>query len=559
MGNLFKSILNCRLEDMKEIINKGLFCYKFLGRRTVLYWTTFILRCVNIVIKAVIVYLCASLVSELILGKKEEFNCRVLWMIGFELLQLGINYLHLLIDNYIQRNVTVEVKKRITSSILDVPVCSLYDYSQGKLLSVLCEDASSIITFLYILQDCLIDLLTVGLMMYLLLKINWIVLVCILVCFPFICVINKFSSKKLKVRAERIRKETDDYFTLVKKFLNHIHEIQCDKAVKMVEEHLNNMLVEAKRTTLSYNKGKISVGVVESLIEKSGSIILWLIGGSLVFLNKISYDTFISCFSYTKYLNTSLRRLASISLAIQPIIISIDRVEKIILQMLECLEKEKEKINIDEILSLSVLNLGLRYQQKSIFCGVTCGFSVPTKVAITGKNGSGKTSILKILTKKISASEGKIYINGIDIDTANYHSYIDHIAYVSNEPLIYNASLLDNIVLGVKNAQSKDTVIKICKSINLYDDVVKMPNGLETILDDKYELSAGQKKKVQIARCMYKNSRIVLMDEPEAGLDTETKTVFYRSLEMMNENQIYIVSTHDESKLYLYDQVISLD
>lgn len=544
---------------MKDIIHKGAFCYRFLSRWVILYWTTFALRVVNIIIKAIVVYLCASLVSELLLGQQEEFNCRVLWMIIFELLQLGINYLHLLIDNYIQRSVTVEVKMKITSSILDVPECSLYDYSQGKLLSVLCEDANSVTSFLYILQDCLIDMLTVGLMIYLLLKINWMLLLCSLVYFPFVYVINRYFSEKLKIRAEKIRKETDDYFTLVKKFLNHIHEIQCDKAVNMVEEHLNDKLVEAKRMTLSYNKGKIGIGMVERLIEKSGSVILWLLGGSLVFLNKISCDTFISCFSYTKYLNTSLSRLATISLSIQPIIISIDRVEKINLRMLAYLEKEKEKISIDEVLSLSVLNLGLRYQQKSIFRGVTCGFSVPSKVAITGKNGSGKTSILKILTKKIFASEGKIYINGIDIDTANYYSYINHIAYVSNEPLIYNASLLDNIVLGVKSAHSKDTVIKICKSINLYDDILKMPNGLETVLDDKYELSAGQKKKVQIARCMYKNTRIVLMDEPEMGLDMETKMAFYHYLEMRNENKIYIVSTHDESSIHLYDQVISLD
>jgi len=108
-------------------------------------------------------------------------------------------------------------------------------------------------------------------------------------------------------------------------------------------------------------------------------------------------------------------------------------------------------------------------------------------------------------------------------------------------------SILENILLGAKDQNiSMTEVIEICKCVNIYEDIISMPDKFQTIITSK-SLSFGQQKKIQLARCIARDTQIILLDEPFSNLDTHSKTKFLEVIDKYFSSKTVIIATHDES------------
>ena len=179
--------------------------------------------------------------------------------------------------------------------------------------------------------------------------------------------------------------------------------------------------------------------------------------------------------------------------------------------------------------------------------------------ALVGPSGSGKTSILNLIPRFFDPQEGTISIDGQNIKNVRLSSLRSSIALVSQEPILFDISIGDNIAYGNKTASSED-IINAAKSASAHDFILKLPAGYDTLVGEKgYSLSGGQKQRLSIARAFLKDAPILLLDEATSSLDSESEHAVQKAIDVLMKNRTTLVIAHRLSTIEGADKIIVLN
>lgn len=179
--------------------------------------------------------------------------------------------------------------------------------------------------------------------------------------------------------------------------------------------------------------------------------------------------------------------------------------------------------------------------------------------AFVGRSGSGKTTIANLLMRLFDPSEGKILINDVHIKQINLKHLRDNIATVTQDILLFDASIADNIAYGSKNA-SKEDIVKAAKSADAQDFIESLPNGYNTLVGHSgFTLSGGQRQKISIARAFLKNASILLLDEATSALDSNSEQSIINSITNLRKNRTTLIITHRLSSIINVDRILVLE
>lgn len=193
------------------------------------------------------------------------------------------------------------------------------------------------------------------------------------------------------------------------------------------------------------------------------------------------------------------------------------------------------------------------------------------KISIIGLNGAGKTTFVKLLTRLYRPTTGRITLNGLDIQTLKYQQYMKLISAVFQDYKLLGLSIAENITgiadTGQHAVQDEHTKIErakldaILKDVGMYDDVYELPNGAQTMLDKGYDrdatkFSGGQSQKLTIARALYKEAPIVILDEPTAALDPVSEYDIYSKFDQLVQNRTAIYISHRLSSCRFCDRIL---
>lgn len=218
----------------------------------------------------------------------------------------------------------------------------------------------------------------------------------------------------------------------------------------------------------------------------------------------------------------------------------------------------EQELNKDLVLTtgnIEFKDINLDFEGKNIFSSFNFKVKGGIKVGIIGDMGTGKTSILKMLAGLINYS-GEILIDGQDIKKCNYNSVMKNIAYISQQPRIFNKDIYYNLSYGT-NKTEKD-VDKYLNQINFSEFFNLFPKGIRTVVGKEgSKLSGGQKQLIAIVRALLQNKSIILLDEPTNSLDVQTKKII-ADLILKIKNKTILIVTHDQSILDLFDDFIIL-
>jgi len=184
----------------------------------------------------------------------------------------------------------------------------------------------------------------------------------------------------------------------------------------------------------------------------------------------------------------------------------------------------------------------------------------PGKItAIVGRSGVGKTTVFMLLERFYNIDSGSITIDGIDISQLKMNDLRGTLTYVSQDPVIFSTSVLDNILYGNPNA-SFEEVEKAAQAASCTEFIEKMPQGFNTFLGEKgIKLSGGQKQRLSIARAILHNPKILLLDEATSSLDSENEILVHRALNNLMLGRTTIVIAHRLSTVKNADKIIVLD
>ncbi len=293
----------------------------------------------------------------------------------------------------------------------------------------------------------------------------------------------------------------------------------------------------------------LSVSVVAALLYYGGSIILrgegaltaeLFLGYILVFANMLG----------------PARNVANSYFYIQRGIASLERIEVIINAEVQI----KESLHATNIRtfeqSVDYRDVSFAYGEANVLHGINISIGKGKMIALVGPSGSGKSTFADLLARYHDVTSGAILIDGMDIRDLRINSLRNLLGIVTQESILFNDTVFNNIAFGIDNASEED-VIRAAKVANAHDFIMRLEHGYQTIIGDRgSKLSGGERQRITIARAIYKNPPILILDEATSSLDTENEKLVQDALFKLMRNRTSIVIAHRLSTIQFADEIV---
>jgi len=210
--------------------------------------------------------------------------------------------------------------------------------------------------------------------------------------------------------------------------------------------------------------------------------------------------------------------------------------------------------------TLSVRGLSFRYggQQRDVLHALTSVIAPGTLVAVTGRSGSGKSTLLKLLARELEASDGSIDLGTGALDAIAEETFRQHVALVSQDSHVFNATLRENLLLARPEASAEE-LLNVLAAVRLTELLQRLTDGLDSRVGEQgYTLSGGERRRLSIAQALLKAPSILLLDEPTAGIDHQTAREMLVAIRSLLPESTLVIATHDPWCAELADQQVTL-
>lgn len=212
----------------------------------------------------------------------------------------------------------------------------------------------------------------------------------------------------------------------------------------------------------------------------------------------------------------------------------------------------------NERITIEITDMSYRYHEETPWVIDNLSLAIPQgeKIAILGKSGTGKSTLLKILAGIIKPDEGTIRLNGVQMEQA----YLGKLVSVLNQKAhLFHTTIANNLLMANSNASEKD-MIEALEQAQIMDLIRELPDGIHTQMDEMGQrFSGGERQRIAFARVLLQNTPIILMDEPTTGLDPETESALLDTMLTAAKDKTIIWVTHHLAGAKMMDQVIFLD
>ena len=463
---------------------------------------------------------------------------------------------------YYRVGVAKDLRTSIYQKILTLPVSFFTEQRKGDMMSRMSNDVGdvegSILGSLAELFNAPFMLIsTLITLFYLSPELTFFTLLVLPVMGTLIALIGK----SLKKQAHEAQIEMGNIFSIVDETLKSAKIIKIFNADKL----LNN------RFTTSINKwlnAAVGVGkkreLASPMSEFLGSItfliITWYGGKQIIENQSLSPEEFLVFLAMFFQILPPAKSLANSISTIQKGGPALERVIEILDADIKIDEKENP-IPIQTLEnSIEFKNVGFYYNEdRTILKNFNLTIPRGKTVALVGQSGSGKTTIANLLARFYDATEGEILIDGNNIKDLKVRDYRQMIGMVTQESVLFNDSVYNNILMGKPDAD-REEVEAAAKIANAHDFILNLSDGYDTnIGDDGNKLSGGQKQRVSIARAVLKNPPIMILDEATSALDTESERFVQEALEKMMENRTSLVIAHRLSTIQKADWIVVME
>ena len=233
-----------------------------------------------------------------------------------------------------------------------------------------------------------------------------------------------------------------------------------------------------------------------------------------------------------------------------------DRLEEISKAEPEVLDPDVP-VELDEVRGEIAFNeVSFAYEEESVLKQVTVKASQGEVIGIVGPSGAGKTSFINLLLRFYDPTEGGVLMDGNDLRTIRQEDLRDAIAFVPQEPLLFNASVRENILVGRPDA-TDDEIYQAAGQARAHDFITAMEDGYETVIGEKgARLSGGQRQRLALARAFLRRAPILVLDEAASALDSENEALVQQALVELAKNRTVFIIAHRFSTLSIVDRIL---
>ena len=367
-------------------------------------------------------------------------------------------------------------------------------------------------------------------------------------------------SVEINIRSTVFQQYLSKVSSFTQEVFSGIRVIKAYSLEKQNQENILSLAIESKTKSMSLAKVQSLFGpLMVSLIGISNLVVIFF-GGMMYIDGTIkSIGTIAEFILYVNMLTWPVASIGWVSSMIQ----EAEASQKRINEFLKIEPKIKNTSANNSIIKgdIEFKNVSFTYDDTNIVALQNVSFRVKKgeTLAILGKTGSGKSSILSLITRMYDVKNGAILIDGISLSKLNLFDLRNSIGIVPQDAFLFSDTIKNNIKFGKENA-SDEEVINAAKNAVVHDNIKNFKNKYETILGERgITLSGGQKQRVSIARAIIKNPEILLLDDCLSAVDTETEEEILNNLISITKNKTTIIVSHRISSAKNADQIIIID
>lgn len=387
---------------------------------------------------------------------------------------------------------------------------------------------------------------------------SWRLTMISLVTLPLMVLATYIFKEKVKVSFQRVRNEISAMNSFLQEQISGMRIIQMFNAEKQESEKfrkINRKYTSANLNSIEYYA--IFYPVVELISAIALSLLVWL-GSKGIWDSTISPGAFVSFPLYLNMLFRPVRMLADKFNTLQMGLVAADRVFKLLERedyISDYGDKTVSKIDGD----VEFRNVHFSYDDETyVLNDINFKLEAGKTMAIVGSTGSGKTTIINILSRFYETQKGKILIDGTDIRKYDLKSLRERIAIVLQDVFLFNGTVIDNIRLK-DSSISREKIVDASKTIGADEFFQKLPGGYDFMLTERgSNLSMGQKQLISFVRALVVDPDILILDEATSSVDTETEAIIQYAIEKLIEKRSSIIIAHRLSTIRHADKILVL-
>lgn len=469
--------------------------------------------------------------------------------------------------NYIigtSRKLEYYLRKKLFGHLLTLSPNFFHTHKTGDLMAHATNDIHSIrhalgMGIVMFIDSVFLTLLTIVMMVR---TTNFRLTIIALFTLPFISVIVRKFGKVIHRRFRQVQEAFSQLTDTTQESFAGIRVIKSFVQEDLVIEEFNKV----NRNNFEKNLKLVRVhGIFYPLINYIAAISFFIViiyGGRLVILDLITLGDFIAFNNYLNLLVWPMMAMGWVINFIQRGIASMERINALLDEKPEIVDS----VNAKELNSvegkIQFENVYFKYPTSKDYVLKDINFTIEPgqTLAIVGKTGSGKTTIVNLLLRLYDIEKGSILIDGINIKDIKLKSIRENIGYVPQDNFLFSTSIRDNIGFAFDKAIDEETMIHSSKLAQVYDNIIAFPNQFDTVLGERgVTLSGGQKQRVSIARALAKDSPILILDDSLSAVDTETEELILNGLKSVTNQKTTIIISHRISTVKDADEIIVID
>ena len=495
-----------------------------------------------------------------------EKDATMIWLIplgviGILLIKGTATFIQVSILTEVGQKIVADTQIKMFSKITYADLGWLQDKHSGKFISNFLYDVNLLEGAVSgSLASGFRNLLTLICLLGVMFYQDWELALIAMIALPLVGYLTSKLAKRMKKAATGTQAETGILAMLLSENLDGTRIVKAyqqeESEIKKVSESIYrrmNLLVKAAKT-------KAAAAPFSEFLAGFGIAGAMYYAGIRGLQGELPLNEFISFLGAMMLAFQPLRSLSQINTIMQEGFSAALRIFELLDRPVDIIEKGNAKeLNISngEII-LDQVSLSYK-ESKMILKKISLSLPPNSITALVGPSGSGKTSILNLIPRFFDPQEGKISIDGQNTQDVSLASLRSVIALVSQEPILFDLSIKENIAYGKKDASNKE-IINAAKSASAHNFISKLPNGYDTLVGEKgYSLSGGQRQRLSIARAFLKDAPILLLDAATSSLDSESEHAVQKAINILMKDRTTLVIAHRLSTIKNANKIIVLD
>ena len=495
----------------------------------------------------------------LIPNKEKLLNITTL-LLGLLFVEAFIQFFYIYLSTWIGQHVIQDLRAKIFKHILSLKMKYFDNTPIGTLVTRAVSDIETIADIfsqgLLVIIAELLKLVVVVIMMF---YTDWRLAIITMLTIPILLVATSWFKRNIKASFQDVREQVSQLNTFVQEHIVGMNVVQIfnrEQAEYKKFKTINQSHRDAHLRSIFYYA--VFFPIVEVLSAMSIGLIVWYGGQGILSGKDITVGELIAFILFIHMMFRPIRQLADRFNILQMGIVGSERVFKVLDTDAKIADLGENTLeNMEGAISFKEVDFSYK-QDEWVLKGLTFEIKAGKMLALVGRTGAGKTSIISVLNRFYETQKGTIAIDGIDIDTVQLANLRENIALVQQEVFLFSDSILNNITLFDTDI-TRAKIIEAAKEIGVHDFIETLPNTYDYVVGERgVTLSAGQRQLIAFLRVYVRNPKILILDEATSSIDTATEELLQNALEKLSKDRTTIVIAHRLSTIVKADKILHL-